>query len=58
MENLWPVRGARSTCRELALAGMRRMVASSLILFLAAGTAHRAWTLLNSDVGELMRRLH
>jgi hypothetical protein len=54
MEYLWPAKGARA----LAWAGVQRLVASSLILYLAAETAQRAWTLLNSDVGELMRRMH
>ena len=58
MDNLWPAKGARVRCRELAASGVQRLVASSLILYLVVATAQRAWTLLNSDVGELMRRLH
>jgi hypothetical protein len=33
-------------------------VTSSLILYLAAVAVQRAWALLNSDVGHLVRRLH
>jgi hypothetical protein len=58
MENLWPAKGARARCRELATTGVQRLVASSLILYLIVAMAQRAWTLLNSDVGELVRRLH
>ena len=58
MENLWPAKGARVRCRELAASGVQRLVASSLILYLIVATAQRAWALLNSDVGELVRRLH
>ncbi|MBP1689325.1 MAG: hypothetical protein H6Q33_5468 [Deltaproteobacteria bacterium] len=58
MDNLWPAKGARLRCRELAATGVQRLVASSLILYLIVATAQRAWALLNSDVGELVRRLH
>ena len=58
MEKLWSARGARAGCRELATARMERLLANSLILYLAATTAQHAWRLLNSDVGELVRRLH
>ena len=58
MDNLWPAKGARLRCRDLAATGVQRLVASSLILYLIVATAQRAWALLNSDVGELVRRLH
>ena len=58
MENLWPAKGARARCRELAASGMQRLVASSLMIYLIVASAQRAWALLNSDVGELVRRLH
>ena len=58
MENLWPAKGARVWCRELAAAGAQRLVASSLMIYLIVASVQRAWALLNSDVGELMRRLH
>ena len=35
-----------------------RLLTSSLILYLAAVAAQRTWVLLNSDVGQLLRRLH
>ena len=58
MESHWPAKGARARYREMAATGVQHLVASSLILYLVVATAQRAWTLLNSDVGELMRRLH
>ena len=35
-----------------------RLLTSSLILYLVATATHRAWLLLNSDVSQLLRRLH
>ena len=58
MENQWPAKGARVRCRELAASGVQRLVASSLMIYLIVATVQRAWALLNSDVGELVRRLH
>jgi hypothetical protein len=34
------------------------LVSSSLILYLAAVVAQRTWVVLNSDIGQLLRRLH
>ena len=58
MDNLWPAKGTRVRCRELAASGVQRLVASSLMIYLVVASAQRVWALLNSDVGELMRRLH
>jgi len=58
MENLWPAKGARVRCRELAAAGVQRLVASSLMIYLIVASAQRAWALLNSDVGVLVGRMH
>ena len=58
MENLWPAKGAGVRCRALAAAGVQRLVASSLMIYLIVASAQRAWALLNSDVGELVRRMH
>jgi len=58
MEDLWPAKGVRVRCRELAAVGVQRLVASSLVIYLIVASAQRAWALLNSDVGELVRRLH
>ena len=58
MENQWPAKGARVRCRELAASGVQRLVASSLMIYLIVGSAQRVWALLNSDVGELVRRMH
>lgn len=57
MDNLWPAKGARVRCRELAAAGVQRLVASSLMIYLVVASAQRVWALLNSDVGELVRRM-
>jgi len=35
-----------------------RLLASSLLLYLLAVLADRLWLLLNSDVTQLLRRLH
>ena len=43
--------------RELALERAQRLVTGSLTLYLAASLAQRAWEVLNSDVGVLLRRL-
>ncbi len=43
--------------RELALERVERLVTGSLTLYLAATLAQRAWEVLNSDVGVLLRRL-
>jgi hypothetical protein len=37
---------------------LQRLVTNSLILYLLGNVAQRAWLLLNSDVGQLIRRLH
>ena len=58
MENQWPAKGARVRCRELVASGVQRLVASSLMIYLIVASAQRAWALLNSDVGELVRRMH
>lgn len=58
MENQWPAKGARVRCRELAASGVQRLVASSLMIYLIVASAQRVWALLNSDVGELVRRMH
>lgn len=47
----------RQSFRELALVRVHRLLAGSLMLYLAATVLQRAWELLNSDVGVLVRRL-
>jgi hypothetical protein len=42
MENLGPAKGARVRCRELAAAGVQRLVASSLMIYLIVASAQRA----------------
>ena len=48
----------RSGADRLVEATTGRLLRNSLILYLAAFAAHRAWLLLNSDVGQLLRKLH
>jgi len=48
----------RSSPDDLIEATTARLLRGSLILYLAAFAAHRAWLLLNSDVGQLLRKLH
>jgi hypothetical protein len=44
----------RSRLRTLAAS----LLTASLILYLAASAANRTWVLLNSDVSDLIRRIH
>jgi hypothetical protein len=37
---------------------LRPLLNESLLLYLAAIAAHRIWLLLNSDVVQLVRRVH
>lgn len=37
---------------------LRSVLNESLLLYLAALAAHRIWLLLNSDVVQLVRRVH
>ena len=53
----WPGE-RRSSAVRLYEATTGRLIKSSLILYLAAFAAHRAWLLLNSDVSQLLRKLH
>ena len=55
MKAKWPAGTLRST---RAAACWRWLATSSLILFVFGTFAQRAWVLLNSDVGQLVRRLH
>jgi len=34
------------------------LLTNSLVLYIAADALHRLWTLLNSDVMQLIRRVH
>ncbi len=43
---------------SLAEGYLQRLVTNSLILYLLGNAAQRAWLLLNSDVSQLIRRLH
>ena len=55
MKKEWPAGILRS---NRAAACWRWLATSSLILFFLGTFAQRAWVLLNSDVGQLVRRLH
>ena len=49
--------GPSSGRRHALLAGaVHWLMDNSVILYVAAIVGHRAWVLLNSDVGELLRR--
>jgi hypothetical protein len=55
MKKKWP---AGTLPSNLAAPCWHRLATSSLILFLFGTLAQRAWVLLNSDVVQLVRRLH
>jgi hypothetical protein len=44
----------RSALRRFA----NHLISGSLILYLATVVTHRTWVLLNSDLSQLIRRLH
>lgn len=49
--------GPSSGSRHTLLAGAAHwLMDNSVILYVAAIVGHRTWVLLNSDVGELLRR--
>ena len=48
----------QSTFRDAIRTAAQNALSASLILYLAATAASRAWVLLNSDVGHLIRRMH
>ena len=47
-----------SARRNLLENAATRLLSSSLILYLLAVVAHRAWIILNSDVALLLKRVH
>jgi len=55
MHSKWPAATPRP---KLTPAFVQRLATSSLILFLLGAVAQRTWVLLNSDVAQLIRRLH
>jgi len=51
--------GSRHAARVRTLEALvDELLDNSLVLYLAAFAAQRAWVLLNSDVLQLLRRLH
>jgi hypothetical protein len=51
--------GSRRAARARTLEALvHELLDNSLVLYLAAFAAQRAWVLLNSDVLQLLRRLH
>jgi hypothetical protein len=55
MKKIWPAGTLRS---NRAAACWHWLATGSLILFMFGSFAERAWVLLNSDLGQLVRRLH
>jgi hypothetical protein len=51
--------GSRRAARVRTLEALvDELLNNSLVLYLVAFAAHRTWILLNSDVLQLLRRLH
>ena len=53
-----PPRVRTATRRDALEGALARLLSKSLILYLLAVLAHRAWILLNSDVALLLKRAH
>lgn len=56
MEHLHPGGRQRGRGRMAARRGIAWMMANSLVLYLSATLVQRAWWLLNTDIGQLIRR--
>lgn len=53
-----PPRARAATRRDALEGALARLLSSSLILYLLAVLAHKAWIILNSDVVLLLKRAH
>ncbi len=53
-----PAAARSSAIRSRVRSVTASLLTASLILYLAASAANRTWVLLNSDVGDLIRRIH
>lgn len=58
MEGIRPARALVSAGRGRLASFGRRLLNHSLVLYLVAVAADRAWLLLNTDVVQLVRRVH
>jgi hypothetical protein len=58
MKMLQPVALRQAVSRQKLDALTQQLLKSSLIVYLVAVVAQRTWMLLNSDVLQLLRRLH
>ncbi len=57
MRNSHPVERRRGGRRTALMNGITWMMTKSLVIYVAAALLQRAWTLLNSDVTHVIRRL-
>lgn len=57
MGSYYPARQRRGQRRIALSNGITWMLRNSLVLYFAAIFAQRIWTLLNSDIGQLIRRM-
>lgn len=58
MNTVRPTRSFHVAARHRLKSVLRPLLNESLLLYLAAIAAHRIWLLLNSDVAQLVRRVH
>ncbi len=56
MGSLYPAGERRRSSRGALANGITRMMTNSLFVYFAANFAQRSWALLNSDVGQFIRR--
>jgi hypothetical protein len=57
MGNSHPVERRRGGRRTALMNGITLMMTKSMVLYVAVVLVQRTWTLLNSDVAHLIRRL-
>ena len=57
MGSFYPARQRRGWSRLALSSSITWVLNNSLLLYFAAMFAQRTWTLLNSDIGQLIRRM-
>jgi hypothetical protein len=57
MGSLYPDGERRGSSRGALANGCTRMMTYSVVLYFAANFVQRIWGLLNSDIGQLVRRV-